>query len=1362
MDENLCPQGWLSGGEQCIQLQFVSSGISQSSTECKRLGAELVNVVDEDGEPSLQLLDDLSSILEEASNTGVSLQSWLVSSGHFSPEWDSSNERIRFHKLPRENNHNMEILGLRRRRGQRLFELTLLSNTSINPFICALNPLTRRVLLYQQLLLPHGAPQFVEQPQPNGYFFDTSSGSNHSFLSLPCSAIGNPTPSIRWYKNGGEEIDLSSPNSTFIVSGGALLVPVSKIQPSPITFHCVATNELGSVRSLTATIRPAFIEPFQDYRLDAYPLILGTTMSGGARLECNAPRHFPRSFTFFWVRGGSYERFVEVTPRLFISMEGTLYFAYNIREDDDSYACIATIETQSAQQGPFFRLILPYLNSKHKSTHGKVQRFPHSFAPRIDEYQPQLFPELPIRGQTVHLECFAYGFPIPTYRWTRVDGLPLPVGRHKLLSFGRILRIDAAELADSGRYRCTAQNELGTTSAELKLIIQAPPVLFHPLIDQLVAPNSTSSLHCQIPDSGGIQVEWFRNGSPLSPLLLSEQERKRFLIAGNELTIVNASPSDSGMFQCIVSNDIGSVSSSALLFVTESAPRFHSNVFPSKIFVVEGTHLSISCLVQSNPPAKTHWKKLDDSSEAEGLELNNFIDQSVPGQEIALLNIENAQALDSGLYECTAINRLGKARAIMRLEVIPRPQMSIHIEESKEDQFSKKFTCEVEIACHSIEDCPEALFGWEFNDKPIESLTFGNGGQEQHQTIRMGQRENAFKHIENGRINRLVKQQNQLELPTKFTRENVGRFACNSLFGVATVEVEPSLIFVPLKLSVGEVLDGSVKLLYRILQPQTSNVKRRDGHYKQKPIEKIYQLDVRTALDRYWRPIRRVELDENAVSSNSLEREILLEKLEPNQLYQFRLRPSTERVQYATLSDWVRTPEAVPSQVVQNLRFRMLDDHHLLLEWDPIERVSHSAPQLRFNVSWNLHDGQQFSESTTTPRIVIILPSNLKNNSKDCLILNVNVRPYNRVGPGKVATSKVVRASDKKPQRFAVNLQLNTVNSTHLNISWNWEGIDPCENVLGAKIICNEEGTTNNLDNFGNIKEKKGDRQQSKLPNFSNSLHQQISQSVPSEYNFWLFGGLLPERNYFCKIIAFDQYGRNGPERIESFGKGRTAEKAPDKAPKISFVLVKEVEDLDSEIDKRTSSAINKRGYALLLDWRPVPLTLTTTTIINESYSAKDGSSLTSKIRSEIRKSEENSSRQRGYKIFVYVTETAEQPIELTLSEAELHEPQRPSARIDGLKPMFYYSIQIAAFNPGGIGPLSEKIPVRIGLHRQQQLNDEWNAGSQSNRLNFNILFVFFTLVILQQQHNKSSCCLFGDSWATAHVVSSEIAGQQL
>ena len=146
---------------------------------------------------------------------------------------------------------------------------------------------------------------------------------------------------------------------------------------------------------------------------------------------------------------------------------------------------------------------------------------------------------------------FFFSSPVPTYRWTRVDGSPLPSGRHKLFSFGRILRIDAAELADSGRYRCTVQNEVGTASAELRLAIQgsnlsfihqkpnffciAPPSLLRPLVDRLAAPNSSVAFHCPVADSSGpIQVEWFRNGQPLVPLLLGDQDRGRFKLEDNE------------------------------------------------------------------------------------------------------------------------------------------------------------------------------------------------------------------------------------------------------------------------------------------------------------------------------------------------------------------------------------------------------------------------------------------------------------------------------------------------------------------------------------------------------------------------------------------------------------------------------------------------------------------------------------------------------------------------------------------------------------------------------------------------------------------------------------------------------------
>jgi hypothetical protein len=148
-------------------------------------------------------------------------------------------------------------------------------------------------------------------------------------------------------------------------------------------------------------------------------------------------------------------------------------------------------------------------------------------------------------------------------------------------------------------------------------------------------------------------------------------------------------------------------------------------------------------------------------------------------------------------------------------------------------------------------------------------------------------------------------------------------------------------------------------------------------------------------------------------------------------LFQFRLRPAGDRVQAVSLSDWIHTPQTVPSQPVRDLRFRMLDDRHVLLEWEPVERVCRfafhplvgtrhlfriqahqSAPDLRYNVSWTLPGGRgAFAELVDSPRLVIPLPE--KQGPEECLVLEVGVRPVNRKGPGQVATEMVVRASGK-------------------------------------------------------------------------------------------------------------------------------------------------------------------------------------------------------------------------------------------------------------------------------------------------------------------------------------------------------------
>ena len=82
----------------------------------------------------------------------------------------------------------------------------ILSKEAAQPFVCALTPLWHKLLLYEQAMLPKGAPRLEEEPRAN-YFFD-SAAANDSFLSLPCAATGNPTPTIRWFRNGGDEVAL--------------------------------------------------------------------------------------------------------------------------------------------------------------------------------------------------------------------------------------------------------------------------------------------------------------------------------------------------------------------------------------------------------------------------------------------------------------------------------------------------------------------------------------------------------------------------------------------------------------------------------------------------------------------------------------------------------------------------------------------------------------------------------------------------------------------------------------------------------------------------------------------------------------------------------------------------------------------------------------------------------------------------------------------------------------------------------------------------------------------------------------------------------------------------------------------------
>ncbi|CAD5220989.1 unnamed protein product [Bursaphelenchus okinawaensis] len=294
LDQSKCPLGWRAAADQCVRLELAAHTHDGAMEECAIQGAELVNIV-KSSQIDQTLLVDLNDIVHEAEQNGLAEKVWLVGGlqdALADPQlaydlWLTTNRIMEKRSVER------KVLALERRVGNDELEITSVPADGRHFYICGLLPLTRRRLLYEETFLPKGVPTFLEEPSASYSYINRPDGH---FITIPCRAEGIPQPTIKWFQSGVEQVNLDTNNSSFVISGGSLLIPVGKtIDNDVMTFHCTATNELGTIRSSSTIIRPAFIEPFSHNRLDAYPL---SARGAGSKLECQAPPHHPSKLQF--------------------------------------------------------------------------------------------------------------------------------------------------------------------------------------------------------------------------------------------------------------------------------------------------------------------------------------------------------------------------------------------------------------------------------------------------------------------------------------------------------------------------------------------------------------------------------------------------------------------------------------------------------------------------------------------------------------------------------------------------------------------------------------------------------------------------------------------------------------------------------------------------------------------------------------------------------------------------------------------------------------------------------------------------------------------------------------------------------
>ncbi|XP_078691032.1 protein sidekick-2-like isoform X2 [Branchiostoma floridae x Branchiostoma belcheri] len=212
------------------------------------------------------------------------------------------------------------------------------------------------------------------------------------------------------------------------------------------------------------------------------------------------------------------------------------------------------------------------------SVHAATRLIVQSIAPNIIDPPA---PTSVVDGSVARMRCSAEGAPRPTITWykgaavlgsvTLTDDVQVgstdgPVsGRFMVLQSGELL-ISPARKEDSGSYRCTASNSIGSVSANATLTVQIQTEITSPPRDPTeVIKGQTAVLECGVSHDTSISIHlsWWKDGEPIRP------DSRYIITAQGSLQIRSVFVADVGIYTCNVTSAGGNDSASAYLLVKE-------------------------------------------------------------------------------------------------------------------------------------------------------------------------------------------------------------------------------------------------------------------------------------------------------------------------------------------------------------------------------------------------------------------------------------------------------------------------------------------------------------------------------------------------------------------------------------------------------------------------------------------------------------------------------------------------------------------------------------------------------------------------------------------------------------------------
>ncbi|XP_008580903.1 PREDICTED: matrix-remodeling-associated protein 5 [Galeopterus variegatus] len=292
-------------------------------------------------------------------------------------------------------------------------------------------------------------------------------------------------------------------------------------------------------------------------------------------------------------------------------------------------------------------------------------------------------------GDTIAMECLAKGTPAPQISWIfpdrRVWHTVSPVEGRITLHENRTLSIKEASFADRGVYKCVASNAAGADSLAIRLHVAAlPPVIHQEKLENISLPPGLSiHIHCSAKAAPLPSVRWVLwDGTQIRPSQFIHGNL--FVFPNGTLYIRNLAPKDSGRYECVAANLVGSARRTVQLTVQRATANARiTGTSPRRTDVKYGGTLRLDCSASGDPWPRILWrlpsKRMVDA-------LFSF-DTRVKVFTNGTLVVKSVTDKDAGDYLCVARNKVGDDYVVLRVNVVMKPAKIEHKEENDHRVF---------------------------------------------------------------------------------------------------------------------------------------------------------------------------------------------------------------------------------------------------------------------------------------------------------------------------------------------------------------------------------------------------------------------------------------------------------------------------------------------------------------------------------------------------------------------------------------------------------------------------------------------------------------------------------------------------